>query len=122
MSEFINIFCIPGLEFLLPVYDFFKFSYKFTLLILNLYTYERLYFRSCFQFNIFHVFSESRRLGKTIMFIKATGPVVFSDSSSGTDEENNDSDNNDDVIKFSKISDSDETNDNEHPNKKKKLS
>lgn len=31
--------------------------------------------------------AESRRLGKTIMFVKCKGPIVFSDSSDESDEE-----------------------------------
>lgn len=72
------------------------------------------------------LFTESRRLGKTIMFVKASGPVVFSDSSDSEDEEIEEQDDDnltEDVIKFSKDSDSqsDSIDDNdEQPNKKKK--
>ncbi|XP_073822473.1 ribonuclease P protein subunit Rpp30 [Musca autumnalis] len=78
--------------------------------------------------------AESRRIGKTIMFVKSTGPIVFSDSSSSEGEEEEDEiptiaeKEEEDVIKFSKSSDSEQNGDSEddedeeQPNKKKKLS
>ncbi|KAM7352570.1 ribonuclease P protein subunit Rpp30 [Cochliomyia hominivorax] len=72
--------------------------------------------------------AESRRLGKTIMFVKSSGPVVFSDSSDSDDDHDCDDEQmqTEDVIKFSKDSDSDTSNDNdvnneEQPNKKQKM-
>lgn len=63
------------------------------------------------------------------MFVKASGPVVFSDTSeSEMDGEDNDMEDNsvraEDVIKFSKDSDSEDqcNEDDEQPNKKKKMS
>ncbi|TMW49076.1 hypothetical protein DOY81_005851 [Sarcophaga bullata] len=76
--------------------------------------------------------AESRRLGKTIMFVKASGPVVFSDSSDSDCNEENDGDQveehmqtEQDVIKFkdsdSDMSDQKDSNDEQQPNKKKKM-
>ncbi|XP_005184935.1 ribonuclease P protein subunit p30 [Musca domestica] len=75
--------------------------------------------------------AESRRIGKTIMFVKSSGPIVFSDSSSSEHEEDEgmlnaeEKEDQEDVIKFPKSSDSEQEsvdNDDEQPNKKKKLS
>ncbi|XP_023304446.2 ribonuclease P protein subunit p30 [Lucilia cuprina] len=78
--------------------------------------------------------AESRRVGKTVMFVKASGPVVFSDSSSDSDideeevaiDDQSNKMETDDLIKFSKDSESDANSDvneniKEQPNKKKKM-
>ncbi|XP_013102868.2 ribonuclease P protein subunit p30 [Stomoxys calcitrans] len=67
--------------------------------------------------------AESRRLGKTIMFVKSSGPIVFSDSSSESEEDDIADKNDVNVITFMKCSsESDEKNEEEQPIKKKKLS
>ncbi|GBP17624.1 hypothetical protein EVAR_69219_1 [Eumeta japonica] len=60
------------------------------------------------------------RAGKTIMFVKASGPVVFSDSSdsSAEDDETNKQDN---TAQSRNTKFSNNESDNEQPNKKKKL-
>lgn len=66
------------------------------------------------------------------MFVKATGPVVFSDSSDSDSDDENDGEQveehiqtEQDVIKFkdsdSDISDQKDSNDEQQPNKKKKM-
>lgn len=72
---------------------------------------------------IFFLISESRRLGKTVMFINQYGPMVFSSTDSEEEEEtSNNSDANDDLNEDIKPETLNQLGEFERPLKKIKLS
>lgn len=64
--------------------------------------------------------AESRRLGKTIMFVKGKGPIVFSDSSDDNESDKDDDEMDSIVTKFAE--DTEESESTGHANKRLKMS
>lgn len=64
--------------------------------------------------------AESRRLGKTIMFVKGNGPIVFSDSSDDNESDKDDNEMDSIVTEFAE--DTEESESTGHANKRLKMS
>lgn len=69
----------------------------------------------------FSAVSESRRLGKTVMFVKQLGPTVLSSTSEDSESEDDDGEDAGRLDDNDKDMESDDVTD-EQPHKKKKLS